>query len=238
MALQKGDFVEVDYTGKLKDDGIIFDTTDKAVAEKNGINMKQKFGSQVICLGEKQILAGLEDALTGKDIGKHKIELDAEHAFGKKNAKLIMLVPFNKFAKENIMPQPGLQVEIDGTMGIVRKVGGGRVLVDFNHPLSGKDVVYDVDIKRKVTDVKEQIKGLTNSLFGIEPKNIKVEGKKAEIEFEKELPKEIIAQLVKHFTRVLKLDSVEFTAKKEEKKEEKKAETPKKAKTESKPEAK
>lgn len=218
MALQKGDFIEVDYTGKLKEDNLVFDTTDAEIAKKNEINMRQKFGSQVICLGEKQILEGLENSLIGKDIGKHKISLDAEHSFGKKNAKLIMLVPFSKFVKENIMPQPGLQVEIDGTMGVVRKVGGGRVLVDFNHPLSGKDVVYDVEIKRKVTDAKEQIKGLSNSLFGIEPKEIRVEGKKAEIAFEKELPKEIVAQLVKHFCRVLKLDDVAFTAKKAEEK--------------------
>ena len=45
------------------------------------------------------------------------------------------------FKKENITTQPGLQITVDEAVGMVKTVSGGRVIVDFNHPLSGKDIV-------------------------------------------------------------------------------------------------
>ncbi|EFK97351.1 peptidylprolyl isomerase FKBP-type, partial [sediment metagenome] len=49
--------------------------------------------------------------------------------------------------KDSIRPMPGLPVNIDGMYGIIRTVAGGRVIVDFNHPLSGKEIVYNSKLK-------------------------------------------------------------------------------------------
>ena len=46
------------------------------------------------------------------------------------------------FKKQNIIPYLGLQVNIDGILGIIRTVTPGRAIIDFNHPLSGKNLIY------------------------------------------------------------------------------------------------
>ncbi|MFS6939009.1 hypothetical protein ACDX33_11095, partial [Neisseria animaloris] len=74
----------------------------------------------------------------------------AEEAFGKRQVNLIKLVPTNIFTKQNMTPVPGLHVNLDGIYGVIRSVSGGRTIVDFNHPLSSHDLVYEVDIKRIV----------------------------------------------------------------------------------------
>lgn len=155
--IKKGDFIELDYTGKFKDDGIIFDTTSREIAEANDLNKEANYKPVIICLGEGMMIPALEAALEGKTIGKNSFDLTPEMAFGKKSAKLLKLVPMKVFKQQDIMPYPGLEVNIDGTFGIIRNVSGGRVIVDFNHPLSGKDLSYDVNVKKIVTNDKEKV---------------------------------------------------------------------------------
>lgn len=163
--MKEGDFVELNYTGKTSE-GHIFDTTDDKVAKENGLNPQATYKPITICLGQSQILPGLDKALIGKDIGKHSVELEAVDAFGKKNAKLIQLVPLSKFKKDNVNPFPGMQVNIDNQMAIIKRVSGGRVLVDFNHPLAGIDVAYDIEVLREVTDTKEKVEAHLHNSFG------------------------------------------------------------------------
>ncbi|MCP3684905.1 MAG: peptidylprolyl isomerase [bacterium] len=167
MAIKKGDFVELEYEGRITEVNAVFDTTDEATAKKNGIhNPNVTYGPIVICLGQQHVLKGIENQLEGKDAGKFEFKISPEDGFGKKDAKLFQLVPTSKFKKENIAPMPGLQVNIDGIMGIVRTVSGGRTLVDFNHPLAGKDLDYTITVKRVITDEKEKVNA-TVSMAGV-----------------------------------------------------------------------
>lgn len=190
--ISKGDFVEVEYTGKLKEEGIIFDTTDEAAAKESGLHSDDmEYGPAVVCIGEGQLLKGLEDELVGKDIGKeYEISLTPEKAFGKKDAKLIRMIPFSVFKKQNIMPEPGMQVNIDGALATVKTASGGRCLVDFNHPLSGKDVFYKVKVLKIVTDDAEKVKSIIKLNFGMKADVSKKE-EGIEIKTKSEVPKEI-----------------------------------------------
>src|SRR3989338_2010439 len=173
--IQVHDFVEVDYTGKLPD-GSVFDTTNVDVAKKNGVfSEKSSYGSLVICVGERQILPGIDAQLVGKDVGNsYVMNLTAEQAFGKRDIKKMKIVPINNFREHNLLPQPGLQVDVDGEIGFVTSVSGGRVIVNFNHPLAGKDVVYSVSVKRKIMDVKEKIEYYISSTFRLKKEAVKV----------------------------------------------------------------
>ena len=93
--IKKHDFVEVEYTGRLKEDDLLFDTTDVSKAKEAGLyDEKMEYGPVVVCIGEGQLLKGLEEELEGKETGKdYKIELGPEKAFGKKDAKLIRMIP-------------------------------------------------------------------------------------------------------------------------------------------------
>ena len=188
--IQKNDFIEVEYTGRVKDGGLIFDTTNEHDAKI--ASLPKPLGPQVICLGHGQVLAGLEVKMVGMDIGKEStFILQPEEAFGKKSAKLVQLLPTSKFKQHDIVPQPGLQVDIDGVTGIVKTVSGGRTLVDFNHPLSGKVIEYKVRILRKVDRDEEKIKGLLRSSLGTQDIQVQASEGKATVTLKAELPKEI-----------------------------------------------
>ncbi len=213
--IQKKDFIEIEYTAKTKDDDIIFDTTSKEVAEKEQIlSENARYGPVVICVGERHVLPGLDDHLLGKEPGKsYTIGLTAEEGFGKKNAKLVQLVPTNKFRENKINPVQGLQINMDGMTGIVKTVSGGRTLVDFNHPLSGKALEYEIQIIRKVEDNKEKLKGALQMMGILSDPTI--ESGKATIHFD--MPAEAKDLIAKRIQEMIPaLSSVEFVSEKEE----------------------
>ncbi|MBT3865939.1 hypothetical protein HOF78_02425 [Candidatus Woesearchaeota archaeon] len=169
--IKKGDFIEIDFIGKIKDSGAIFDLTKKDVAEKEKVaNKSADYTPRIICVGNGDVVKGLDDFFVGKAVGKsYEIDLNVGEAFGRKDVKLIKMLPLSTFKKQDMKPFPGLQVNIDGTFGIIRTVSGGRVLVDFNHPIAGKEIHYDLDIRKEIKDdtvkVKSILKGLLSRDF-------------------------------------------------------------------------
>ena len=100
--VKKDDFIEIEYTGKTVEENEVFDTTDEKLAkELDMFNPNVKYGYMIICVGEGQILKGLDEKLIGLEIGKkHTVTLDAEHAFGKRDSKYIQLINTSKFKKQ------------------------------------------------------------------------------------------------------------------------------------------
>ena len=166
MTIEEGQFVELDYTARIADEDTVFDTTKEDVAKEHGLSQSDNhsFEPMVVCLGEGHIIQGLDEDLIGKEIGSYDLHIEAERAFGKKNPELLQIIPEKKFKEQDMNPRPGLEINVDGEYGVVKKVGGGRVVVDFNHPLSGKDILYDVEVLRIVEDAKEQAESLINKI--------------------------------------------------------------------------
>ena len=67
------------------------------------------------------------------------------------------LVPLRRFREKGIDPLPGAQIEFDGRPAVVRAVGAGRVQVDYNHPLAGRTLIYDVSIEKVLEDDNEKV---------------------------------------------------------------------------------
>jgi len=194
--LKEGDFIEVEYIAKIKGSEIIFDLTDEKLAkEKNIFNPNLKYGPVIICLGQKHILIGLDKKLIGKDVGEFTINLSAEEAFGKREPKLIRVYPTSVFKEKNINPQPGLPLNIDGKIGLIRTVTGGRTYIDLNHPLSGKDISYEIKINRIVKDTKEKLNSLLRILLLLKEPNAKINEETAEIILKEKLPNELESAL-------------------------------------------
>ncbi|PIN79507.1 peptidylprolyl isomerase [Candidatus Woesearchaeota archaeon CG10_big_fil_rev_8_21_14_0_10_34_8] len=194
MQVKKGDFVELEYTGKIKEDSIVFDTTSAETAKKENIfNEETTYEPTIICVGHKQLLPGLDKAVEGAEIGQEKtVEISPEEGFGKKRADLIQLVSTSKFRKHGINPVPGLQVNIDNTVGTIKTVTGGRTLVDFNHPCSGKNLIYTFKVNKIITDTKQKVEAVMHQLFGKQMVDtVQVKEKKAEITLKIEMPKEL-----------------------------------------------
>tara|TARA_Y100000310_G_C20593386_1_gene769260 strand:- start:609 stop:1292 length:684 start_codon:yes stop_codon:yes gene_type:complete len=218
MTIKKGDFIEIDYVGRIKNSEEIFDLTKKDIADKEGIvNNNTNYSPKILCVGQGDIVRGLDDFFVGKDAGKeYDVCLSAEEGFGKKNAKLIRLVPISVFKKQKINPVPSMQLNIDGRMGIVKTASGGRVLVDFNHPLSGKDLKYHLEIKRIVKDDGEKVGGVIKGLIGKDVKCVVDKGV-AKIDFEfPDAFKKAISDRIKEI--VIGVKEIKFTENKDKKK--------------------
>ncbi|MEE9525590.1 MAG: peptidylprolyl isomerase [Candidatus Woesearchaeota archaeon] len=219
MAIKKGDFIEVEYTGRLKEEDLVFDTTDEKLAKEIGLYSKeQSYGPIVICLGQGQLLPGIEKEIEGAEVGEFSMDLQPEDAFGKKDAKLIRMIPMAAFKKQNIMPEPGMQVNVDSMMGIIKTAAGGRCLVDFNHPLSGKEINYKVKVNKIITDDKEKLKSFISLALNAKDVPIEIKEGKAEITTDKEVPKEIhetLSEKVKELIPTIK--ELSFKVKEKEK---------------------
>jgi len=213
MPIKKHDFVELEYTGRLKDTNDVFDTTDVKIAKEAQIfSEKGDYSPIIICIGEHQILKGIDEFLEGKEPGKYTLELPSEKAFGKKDSKLVTMIPTGKFTEQGIKPIPDLRLNIDNHIGIVKSVSGGRTVVDFNHPLASRDVFYDLKVIKIVTDKKAQVEALLKVLLGVKVP-VEVKDKKVTITFPQELPEQLRAQLGKKIGDLTGAE-IEFTVKK------------------------
>lgn len=209
MKLSEGQFIELDYTGKLAD-GKVFDTTNKEVAEKAKLNPKAQYRPTIICLGEGQILNGIDEYLIGKELGKHTIELTAEKAFGKKDRKLLKLIPTKKFTDASVKPVVGLEVNVDNHYGVIRSVSGGRVTVDFNHPLASKDLIYEVDVKRLVEKTEEQVAALLDRA-GFHHHGVTMEGATHAVINVHQMPPQPVAEVFNKMINTLtKVETVSY----------------------------
>lgn len=185
MVFQKKDFIEIEFTGKVKD-GEVFDSNIKEDLEKLNPNAKPK--PFIFCIGEGMFLKGVDEFLVGKEIGKYNIELTPEKAFGQRAPSLVQMIPMKLFQSQNVRPYPGAVFNFDGRIAKILSVSGGRVTADFNHPLAGKNVVYEINVVRKIENIEEKVKSFVEFIFRREMK-FSVENKKLIIEAEKELVK-------------------------------------------------
>ncbi len=201
MEVKINDFIEINYIGRFKDNNQIFDLTDAEVAKANGFNPKLSFKPVIICVGNGDVVKGLDDALIGKEVGKkYEIEVQVDLGFGRKNPKLMKLVSTNVFFKQKINPVPGLQVSVNDSMGTIRSVSGGRTLVDFNHPYSGHDLVYEVNVLRKIEDDLEKLNSFFDLHFNMKL-GIKLEEGVAKIPLD--LPEVVSKPLLEHLKKII-----------------------------------
>jgi FKBP-type peptidyl-prolyl cis-trans isomerase 2 len=193
MALNKGDFIEIEFTGKVKN-GEIFDSNIKENLEKLHAGHDHPIESKpfIFCLGQGMFLKSIDDFLIDKNIGEYTIELQPENAFGKRNSEKIKRVPLQIFRKQKMNPIPGMTFNFDGIVGKVMAVSGGRVLIDFNNLLAGKEIVYEIKILRKIDNLNEKIKAFNDFIFR---KDIKFEIK----------DKKLIIEADKQFTQFAEL---------------------------------
>ncbi|HUH79013.1 MAG TPA: peptidylprolyl isomerase [Methanoregula sp.] len=166
MAIKEGDFIRLSYTGMAE--GVVFDTTDEDAAKKAGIHSPDaSYGPVTICVGQKHVIAGLDEELVGKKVGAEgEIVVPPEKAFGEHDPKKVQSYPKSKFPEK---PVRGMPVRIDEKGdGRVVDVIGNRVIVDFNPQLAGRTLAYTYKIEEKVTDPLDELKGLVRLYAGRE----------------------------------------------------------------------
>ncbi len=157
---------KIEYVGKTN--GEVFDLNSKEKAEEENLQTeKVEFSLLPVLLGENYVIKGLENALLEMEVGEEKeLEIPAEKAYGKRESDKVETFPEKAFKEQGVQVRPGEQIMVGGQRGKVVSKGSGRVRVDFNHPLAGKDLEYWVKIVEKVEDDKEIAQGILDNRLG------------------------------------------------------------------------
>jgi len=134
--VQNGDTVTVHYTGRLED-GSIFDTSRQE--GRDPITEK---------IGEGKLIKGFENGILEMSEGESKtIEIEHTDAYGPVNDLLITEIPKNQ-VPENA--QVGEMLQGMGPQGPIMvkitEVKEDSVVIDANHPLAGKKLIFDLEV--------------------------------------------------------------------------------------------
>ena len=160
--VKKNDFVEIEFTGRSNDE--IFDTTNQEEAKQIGLEIGVK--PMIVSVGNEMLVKGFDDSLEGKEINKkYSVHITPDKAFGKRKPDLVKIIPIKIFHSQNMNPVAGMTVQLDNYIAKILSVSGGRVSVDFNNPLAGKEIDYDFTIKRLITDNTEKINAMQDFFF-------------------------------------------------------------------------
>jgi peptidylprolyl isomerase len=131
-AAKAGDTVRVHYTGTL-DDGQVFDSSR---------------GQEPLefTLGEGQVIAGFDDAVTGMAVGDEKtVTIPVDEAYGEHRQELVMRLPREQLPPD-LHPEVGQQLHMSNGEDIVtvtvREVADAHIVLDANHPLAGQDLTF------------------------------------------------------------------------------------------------
>lgn len=109
-------------------------------------------------MGDGSLTVNFEACLLGLTTGdKKSFTLEAKDAFGLPNPDNIYYLDRSKFAADAELAEGVIMgfAQPDGSElpGIIRSVAGDSVTVDFNHPLAGQTVVFDVEIINVINQV-------------------------------------------------------------------------------------
>lgn len=133
--IQSGSTVNVHYTGRLTN-GEIFDSS-------NGRDALS------FTMGAGQLIPGFEKALEGKNIGdKVTVNISPNEAYGEYRSDLLIKVPNEQMPgpveigqRLNATSENGIPVQVT-----VHEVFEDHVILDGNHPLAGKELIFDIEV--------------------------------------------------------------------------------------------
>ncbi len=190
MALEKGSLILIDYTAKVKDTNLTFETTREEEAKKSDVfDPTHRYEPRLISVGEGWVLKGLDEALTNASTGdKLNIEITPDKGFGERDPSKVRMIPLRKLGDKADEVGVGDTIELDERIGTVRLIGSGRVQVDFNHRFAGRTLVYDVNVTKKIDDDNEKVLSLIKRRLPIEEQKIKftIEGSSVQIDLPEE----------------------------------------------------
>jgi FKBP-type peptidyl-prolyl cis-trans isomerase SlyD len=101
--------------------------------------------------GHENIILGLENVLEGMEVGEtKKVNVKAQDAYGEYDPEAVEEIPLADFP-DDIPLEVGVELAVededDGPMSaVIEEVGKDSVTLNFNHPLAGKDLNFDVKI--------------------------------------------------------------------------------------------
>ncbi|MGA1525528.1 MAG: FKBP-type peptidyl-prolyl cis-trans isomerase [Planctomycetota bacterium] len=117
-------------------------------------------GREPLCYlhGHGNIVVGLEEALTGQAVGAElNVTVSPEHGYGARDDRAVQTVPRGAFPPDAPLSFQARDEAGRPLMGTITKLAGDDVTVDFNHPLAGQTLHFEVSITEVRTATEEEI---------------------------------------------------------------------------------
>lgn len=212
--MEKGDLVLVDYVGKA--DGEIFDLSVEEKAKEEGMyNENTEYRPIPILVGYDYVIDGFEENVKEMEVGEEReFTVSPEKGYGKRDSEQVETYPEKEFNRQDVDVQVGDQLMIGRRRGRVISKGSGRVRIDFNHPLAGKELDYWVRVNEKVEDDEEKARKIFD--FRIGHGDIRLEDDKVVIEHKHEgehahqIPEQVKEAISDEITDNTGFEEVEF----------------------------
>lgn len=135
----------------VKDDSLV--TLNYRIASSDDDELISTFGSRpaTLQLGNGELAPTLERCLAGLPVGERRVFLlEAQQAFGVHHPQLVQRLPRAKLPEgKEIAMMTLLEFSApDGGRytGLVREIDEQAALIDFNHPLAGKSIRFEVEV--------------------------------------------------------------------------------------------
>lgn len=152
MSIESGDEVVIEYVGRA-DDGTVFDTSRGDVATESGLAEAQperEFTPLTVEVGSGEIIAGLDEALPGMAEGETKtVEVPPEKGYGEWSEEHVREYDTAELSETlgGRTPEVGEYVETqNGTPAKITHVGDEISKVDFNTPLAGETLEFEIEV--------------------------------------------------------------------------------------------
>lgn len=135
--VKNGDTVKVHYHGKLVD-GSTFDSSEG----------REPLEFEV---GTGMMIPGFDSGVVGMSVGEKKtINIPAEEAYGAFQEDLLMEFPMDRFPPD-MKPEVGMTLSMSNGQGqqfpvVIVDVKEDAVVLDANHPLAGKELIFDIEM--------------------------------------------------------------------------------------------
>jgi peptidylprolyl isomerase len=149
---QVGDTVLSDYTG-MYENGTVFDTSIQKVAENNHIQQDKDFKPFQVTIGKRSTILGYEKSLVGMKVNdKKRVIIPPEAAYGLYNESAKDILPKEFFGESFSHIAVGQTIGLIGQDGTVHgatilSFNDTAAVVDLNHPLAGKTLIFDIEVK-------------------------------------------------------------------------------------------
>ena len=166
QSIKKGDFVLVKMTGRTEK-GHIFQVSSPEDAKKAGIYDEKKdkqgfYTPEFVIVGKSGfVIEGINEILeTMKFFEKKSVRIPPTKAFGKREAQKIDRMAIQRFKKLNEGKPPELgqtYVNKKGQRGTVTRIVQGRVIIDYNHPLAGQNLEYNLEVIDKIEEFDKKL---------------------------------------------------------------------------------
>lgn len=137
VTVQNGNKVKVHYTGKLTTGETFDSSVDREPLE--------------FTIGAKQMIAGFEKGVIGMTTGEKKtVNIPSDEAYGPVNNELLVEMPYEDQLKQMDVKigteLPAQLANGNQIMVTVKEIRDTTILVDANHPLAGKDLIFDIEV--------------------------------------------------------------------------------------------